>query len=133
MRSFVAVDDCGTVINPIITEGQVHGGIAQGVGHALFEGVAFDEHGNLVTGNWTSYRIPAISDVLPIDSVRTETPTPNNPLGVKGVGEAGATGSTPAVANAVMDALTRLGLDEDDISMPYTPVKVWTAMRSVPT
>jgi carbon-monoxide dehydrogenase large subunit len=129
VRTYVAVDDCGPVINPIITEGQVHGGIAQGVGHALFEGVAFDEKGNLVTGNWTSYRIPAISDVLPIDSARTETPTPNNPLGVKGVGEAGATGSTPAVANAVMDALVRLGVDEDDISMPYTPVKVWSAIR----
>ncbi|MDH3247670.1 MAG: xanthine dehydrogenase family protein molybdopterin-binding subunit [Acidimicrobiia bacterium] len=131
VRSFIAVDDCGRVINPIITEGQVHGGIAQGVGHALFEGVLFDDNGNLMTGNLTSYRIPAISDVLPIESVRTETPTPNNPLGVKGVGEAGATGSTPAVANAVMDALARLGVDEDDISMPYTPAKVWSAMRRV--
>ena len=129
VRSFVAVDDCGRVINPIITEGQVHGGIAQGVAHTLFEGVSYDDSGTLLTGNWTSYRIPAISDVLPIVSVRTETPTPNNPLGVKGVGEAGATGSTPAVANAVMDALARLGVDEDDISMPYTPVKVWSAIR----
>jgi carbon-monoxide dehydrogenase large subunit len=131
IRSYVAVDDCGRVINPVITEGQVHGGIAQGVAHALFEGVRHDASGNLVTANWSTYRIPALTDLVPIDAVRTETPTPNNPLGLKGVGEAGATGSTPAVANAVMDALTRAGVDEDTIGMPYTPDKVWAALQEV--
>ena len=131
IRSYVAVDDCGRVINPVITEGQVHGGICQGVAHALFEGVRHDASGNLVTANWSTYRIPALTDLLPIDAVRTETPTPNNPLGLKGVGEVGATGSTPAVANAVMDALTRAGVDEDAIGMPYTPDKVWAALQEV--
>lgn len=129
IRKYVAVDDCGRVINPVITEGQVHGGVAQGVGHALFEEVRYDEAGNLTTGNWASYRIPAISDVLFIDAVRTETPSPNNPLGVKGIGEAGATGSTPAVANAVIDALSQIGIDEEELTMPYTPDKVWAAIN----
>jgi carbon-monoxide dehydrogenase large subunit len=125
---FVAVDDCGTVINPIITEGQVHGGVMQGVSHALREAVRYDEHGTLLTANWTTYAIPSISQAMEIDSVRTETPSPNNPLGLKGVGEAGTTGSTPAVANAVFDALSRLGIDEADLPMPYTPDRVWLAV-----
>jgi aerobic carbon-monoxide dehydrogenase large subunit len=131
VRAYVAVDDCGRVINPVITEGQVHGGIGQGAAHALFEGVRHDASGNLLTANWSTYRIPGISDLLPIDAVRTETPTPNNPLGIKGVGEAGATGSTPAVANAVIDALSRAGVDDDAIGMSFTPDKVWAALQGV--
>jgi carbon-monoxide dehydrogenase large subunit len=126
---YVAVDDCGTVINPIITEGQVHGGVLQGVSHALREEVVYDDGGSLATGNWATYQIPSFGQRVEVDAVRTETPSPNNLLGVKGIGEAGATGSTPAIANAVADALAPLGVEESDLPMPYTPSKVWTAVQ----
>ncbi|MDH4117611.1 MAG: xanthine dehydrogenase family protein molybdopterin-binding subunit [Acidimicrobiia bacterium] len=127
---YVSLDDIGTVINPIITEGQIIAGVSHGLTHALFEEVRFDESGSLLTGNWTTYRIPAISDAFDFDIARTETPTPLNPLGMKGVGEPGTTGATPAVANAVMDAMARFGITDADLPMPYTPHKVWAVLRS---
>lgn len=127
---YVSIDDIGRVINPIITEGQIIAGVAHGVTHALFEEARFDDDGNLLTANWASYRIPAISDVVDVEVARTETPTPLNPLGVKGVGEPGTTGSTPAVANAVLDAVSRFGITDEDLPMPYTPDRVWAALEA---
>ena len=129
IERFVAVDDIGTVINPIITEGQIHAGVAHGATHALFEEVVYDENGVLLTGNWATYHMPTISETIHVDAFRTETPSPFNLLGVKGVGEPGTTGATPAVANAVFDALARFGITDEDLPMPYTPDKVWAALR----
>ena len=119
---FVTVDDCGKVINPLLVQGQVHGGIAQGIGQALWEGAVYDESGNLVTGNLMEYAVPR-ADLLPsYETHRTETPTPVNALGVKGIGEAATIGSTPAVVNAVVDALSHLGVTH--IDTPLTPEKI---------
>ncbi len=128
LRSYVAVDDVGRVVNPQIVEGQVHGGIAQGVGQALFEEAVYDEDGNLVTGSLIDYHIPSAADLPHFTTDRTETPAPGNPLGVKGVGEAGTIASTPAVVNAVVDALRHLGVD--DVPMPASPQNVWSAIRT---
>ena len=122
----VTVDDAGTIANPMIVEGQVHGGIAQGVAQALFEEVAFDEDGNNLTGTLVSYAMPSAGDLPMFETQRTETPTPRNPLGAKGIGEAGTIGSTPAVWNAVIDALSHLGVSHVD--MPATPQRVWRAI-----
>ena len=120
---FVSVDDYGKVINPLLVAGQVHGGLAQGIGQALWEGAVYDEGGNLVTGNLMEYAVPR-ADFLPsYESYRTETPTPLNALGVKGIGEAATIGSTPAVVNAVVDALSHLGVKHVDT--PLTPEKIW--------
>ncbi|HEX6025929.1 MAG TPA: xanthine dehydrogenase family protein molybdopterin-binding subunit [Solirubrobacter sp.] len=124
----VTVDDAGTITNPLLVEGQVHGGIAQGVAQALFEEIAYDEDGNNVTGSLASYAIPSAGDLPTFETVRTQTPTPRNPLGAKGIGEAGAIGSTPAVWNAVIDALSHLGVK--NIDMPATPQRVWEAISS---
>lgn len=126
---YVAVDDCGRVINPAIVEGQLHGGILQGVSQALREVVRYDESGFLLTGNFSSYPIPDVAMAVPVTSVRTETPSPLNPLGLKGVGESGVTGATPAVANAVYDALADRGIGEETLTMPFTPDRVWTALN----
>ncbi len=124
---YVAVDDVGRAINPMIVDGQIHGGIAQGVAQALWEGAIYDESGQLVTGSLMDYAVPK-ADFFPMFEMgRTETPTPVNPLGVKGVGETGAIASTPAVVNAVMDALAPLGIKHLD--MPLTPERVWRAMN----
>lgn len=128
---YVSVDDCGTVINPAIVEGQLHGAILQGISHALWEGVRYDDDGQLLNGNLVSYPIPTIAMSVPIISLRTETPSPLNPLGLKGVGESGITGATPAVANAVFDALAHVGIDENALSMPFTPDRVWDALAGV--
>jgi carbon-monoxide dehydrogenase large subunit len=125
----VTVDDCGRVINPMLVEGQIHGGTLQGLAQARFEEVRFDELGGLLTGTFASYSIPSIGQAPIPESFRTETPSPNNPNGVKGVGELGATGATPALANAVYDALAPLGIAEDDLPMPFTPDRVWEAIR----
>ena len=127
-RRYVAVDDCGNVINPMLVEGQVHGGIAQGVGQALFEGVVYDESGQLVTGSLMDYAVPKAAMIPTLELDGTVTPTPVNPLGVKGVGEAGTIGSTPAVVNAVIDALRPLGVKT--IDMPLWPEKVWKAIQA---
>jgi aerobic carbon-monoxide dehydrogenase large subunit len=125
----IAVDDCGRVINPLLVEGQVHGGVAQGVGQALFEQVRYDEDGQPLTASLLDYAIPSAAQVPRVESRRLETPSPANPLGVKGMGESGTIGVTPAVVNAVMDALAPLGVRHLD--MPLTPEKVWTAIRGV--
>ena len=128
IRKYVAVDDVGTVINPLIVEGQVHGGLAQGIAQALYEEAVHDADGNLVTGTMVDYLIPAAPDLPDFITDRTETPATSNPLGVKGVGEAGTIASTPAVVGAVVDAIRHLGVT--DIRMPCTPERVWRAIHS---
>jgi aerobic carbon-monoxide dehydrogenase large subunit len=123
---YVAVDDCGTVINPMIVDGQLHGGIAQGLAQALYEGAVYDDEGQLLTGNLTTYLLPTAADLPMFETERTVTPSPHNPMGVKGVGEGGTIGSTPAVANAVMDALRPLGIH--NLDMPLTPWRIWEAI-----
>jgi carbon-monoxide dehydrogenase large subunit len=125
-QRYVAIDDCGNVINPMIVDGQVHGGIAQGAAQALWEGAVYDEDGNLVTGSMMSYVVPKAEYLPSFETGNTVTPTPVNPLGVKGVGETGTIASTPTVYNAVMDALAPLGVKKVD--MPLTPERVWRAM-----
>jgi carbon-monoxide dehydrogenase large subunit len=127
---YVAVDDCGRVINPMLVEGQVQGGIAQGIGQALYEEVVFDENGQLLTGSLMDYVVPKAEQLPRYFCDRTETPTNVNPLGVKGVGEAGTIGATPAVVNAVMDALAPFGVRHLD--MPLKPEKIWRILQSEP-
>jgi aerobic carbon-monoxide dehydrogenase large subunit len=124
----IAVDDCGTVLNPLLVEGQVHGGIAQGAAQALFEHIVYDELGNPVNASLMSYGVPSAAELPPFETIRIETPTPLNPLGAKGIGESATIGSTPAVQNAVVDALSHLGVDH--IDMPLTPERVWRAIRA---
>ncbi len=123
----VAVDDCGTVLNPLLVEGQQHGGIASGVGQALYEEVRFDSDGNPITSNFADYGMPTAAELPMFDARSTETPSPLNPLGAKGIGEAATIGSTPAVQNAVIDALAHLGVRHLD--MPCTSERVWVAIR----
>lgn len=120
---YVAVDDCGKVINPLLVDGQIHGGVAQGIGQALLEEVVYDEEGQILTGSLMDYALPKAEDLPRLELSRTETPTAVNPLGVKGVGEAGTVGSTPAVVNAVIDALAPFGVTH--IDMPLKPEKLW--------
>jgi carbon-monoxide dehydrogenase large subunit len=127
IRIYVAVDDVGVVVNPLIVEGQVHGGIAQGVAQALYEEAAYDSSGNLVTASLADYLIPSAADLPSFTTARTATPSTLNPLGVKGVGEAGTIASTPAVVNAVIDALRSFGVS--DVPMPCTPERVWRAIK----
>ena len=124
---YVAVDDCGKIINPLIVAGQIHGGIAQGIGQALYEQMVYDENGQILTGEFTDYAMPRAHHIPFIESLHTETPSPVNPLGVKGVGEAGAIGAPPAIVNSVVDALSHLGIRHLD--MPLTPEKVWSAIQ----
>jgi carbon-monoxide dehydrogenase large subunit len=127
IERFVAVDDFGKVINPMIVEGQVHGGVAQGIGQALLEHAVYDpESGQLLTGSFMDYTMPRADDLPNYQLGLTETPCPNNPLGVKGCGEAGAIAAPAAVMNAVTDAL---GVKEFD--MPATPLRVWQAIHHV--
>ncbi|WP_375486494.1 xanthine dehydrogenase family protein molybdopterin-binding subunit [uncultured Jatrophihabitans sp.] len=126
IRKYVCVDDIGTAVNPLIVEGQVHGGLAQGISQALFEEVVYDDDGNLTTGTFVDYTLPSAADLPSFTTDRTETPSTTNPLGVKGVGEAGTIASTPAVVNAIVDALRPFGVD--DIQMPATPERVWRAV-----
>ena len=123
IKKYVAVDDCGKVINPMIVDGQVQGGIAQGLGQALLEEVVYDEDGQLVTGSLMDYAVARAEDVPTLEFDRTETPSPVNPMGVKGVGEAGTIGSTPSIVNAVVDALAPFGVTH--IDMPLKPEKIW--------
>jgi carbon-monoxide dehydrogenase large subunit len=124
---YSAVDDCGIQINPMIVEGQLHGGIVQAIGQALFEGAVYDANGQLLTGSMLDYHVPTAADVPSVDLDHTVTPSPVNPLGVKGIGEAGTIGATPAVVNAVVDALSPLGVTHLD--MPLTPERLWRAIR----
>jgi aerobic carbon-monoxide dehydrogenase large subunit len=127
IRKYVAVDDVGKVINPIIVEGQVHGGLAQGIAQALYEEALYDADGNLTTGTLVDYYVPTAADLPRFTTDRTETPATSNPLGVKGVGEAGTIASTPAVVNAVVDALRPRGVV--DVPMPCSPEHVWRALQ----
>ncbi|KPV40763.1 xanthine dehydrogenase family protein molybdopterin-binding subunit [Alicyclobacillus ferrooxydans] len=124
---YVAVDDCGRVINPMVAEGQVHGGIVQGIGQALWEGAVYDEQAQLLTGTFMDYAMPKARFFKEFETAFTETPAPQNPLGVKGIGETGTIASTPTVVNAVMDALRPFGVK--DINMPLTPERVWNAIE----
>jgi carbon-monoxide dehydrogenase large subunit len=123
----IAVDDCGTVLNPLLVEGQQHGGVAAGVSQALFEQVIYDADGNPLTGNFMDYGIPSSAEFPSFEVHSTETPTPLNPLGAKGIGEASTIGSTPAVQNAVIDALAHLGVRH--IDLPCTSERVWRTIR----
>jgi len=123
----IAVDDCGTVLAPLLVEGQQHGGIAAGVGQALFEEVCFDDDGNPITSNLAEYAIPSAAELPSFEVHSTETPTPLNPLGAKGIGEAATIGATPAVQNAVIDAVAHLGVRH--IDLPCTPERVWKTIR----
>ena len=128
IKRYVAVDDVGNVVNPLIVDGQIHGGIVQGMAQALFEGAHYDDNGELITGTMSEYAVPKASMVPWFELDRTVTPSPVNPMGVKGAGEAGTIASTPAVANAVIDAISHLGISHVD--MPMTPERVWRAIAS---
>jgi aerobic carbon-monoxide dehydrogenase large subunit len=125
---YVAVDDVGRVINPMIVDGMVHGGIAQGIGQALYEYAAYDDGGQLQSGSMMDYALPRADDLVTYETDRTTTPSPVNPMGVKGAGETGTIASTAAVANAVLDALAPLGITHLD--MPFTPARIWAAIQS---
>jgi carbon-monoxide dehydrogenase large subunit len=124
----VAVDDCGRVLNPLLVEGQVHGGLGQGIAQALYEEVRYDESGTPLTASFATYLFPSAAELPWFETVRTETPTPLNPLGAKGIGESATIGSTPAVQNAVVDALAHLGVGHLDL--PLSPERVWSALRT---
>ncbi|MEA2285549.1 MAG: aerobic carbon-monoxide dehydrogenase large subunit [Solirubrobacteraceae bacterium] len=124
---YVAVDDCGPAINPLLIDGQVHGGVAQALGQALYEQVVYDESGQLITGTFVDYALPTAAEIPSFETDRTETPSPTNTLGVKGVGEAGTIAGTATVTNAVLDALRPLGIDF--INMPLTPMRIWQAIQ----
>jgi aerobic carbon-monoxide dehydrogenase large subunit len=127
IKRYIAVDDCGNIINPLLVDGQVHGGVVQGLGQALYEQAVYDDDGQLITGELMDYCIPKASMIPWIESSHTTTPSPVNPLGVKGVGEAGTIGCSPAVVNSVVDALSHLGVRH--IDMPMTPEKLWNLVH----
>jgi carbon-monoxide dehydrogenase large subunit len=123
----IAVDDCGRILNPLLVTGQQHGGIAQGMAQALWEQFVYDEDGNPLTSTLADYAMPSAAEFPSFEAANTETPTPLNPLGAKGIGESGTIGSMPAVQNAVVDALSHLGVRHVD--MPCTPERVWAAIQ----
>ena len=127
MRKYVACDDIGTIINPLIVAGQVHGGLVQGIAQALWEEAVFDDNGTLVSGSFVDYLLPTAADTISFDIDHTTSPSTTNSLGTKGVGEAGTIASTPAVVNAVVDAIRHFGVT--DIQMPCTPERVWKAVN----
>jgi carbon-monoxide dehydrogenase large subunit len=124
---YIAVDDCGPAINPLLIDGQVHGGAVHAIGQALYEQVVYDEDGQLVTGTFVDYALPSAVESPHFETDRTETPSPTNSLGVKGVGEAATIACSPAIVNAVVDALRPLGITY--INMPLTPMRVWGAIQ----
>ena len=128
MRSYVCVDDIGNVVNPLIVDGQVHGGLVQGIAQALWEEAVYDDQGTLVSGSFVDYTLPTSADTISFEVDHTTTPSTTNSLGTKGVGEAGCIASTPAVVNAVVDAVRHLGVN--DITMPCTPERVWKAIHA---
>ena len=125
---YIAVDDCGNQVNPLIVEGQVHGGIAQGVAQALWEEAVYDDEGNLKNPSFLDYLVPSAAELPSFTLDHTTTPSPTNPMGAKGIGEAGTIASTPAVMNAIADALSPYGIT--DIVMPATPERVWQAIQA---
>ncbi|MGE5828096.1 MAG: molybdopterin cofactor-binding domain-containing protein, partial [Micromonosporaceae bacterium] len=130
VRRFIAVDDCGTRINPMIVEGQIHGGLADGVGMALMQVMAFDEHGNHLGSTFMDYLLPTSLECPSWELGETVTPSPHHPIGAKGVGESATVGSPAAVVNAVIDALAPFGVGHVD--MPLTPANVWSAIQGRP-
>ena len=134
LRRLVACDDAGTLINPLIAEGQVQGGIAQGAAQVLLEEMAYDADGNPLANNLVDYSAISAPDLPSFELVPMETPTPLNPLGAKGIGESGTVGAGPAILNAICDAVAHLGIDHVD--MPATPQRIWRALsqagRSAP-
>jgi aerobic carbon-monoxide dehydrogenase large subunit len=128
LKRYVAVDDVGKVVNPLVVDGQIHGGVTQGIAQALFEEAVYDDDGNLLSGTLVDYLVPAAPDLPSFTTDRTETPSTTNPLGVKGVGETGTIASTPAIVNAVVDALRPLGVN--DVPMPCSPMHVWQAINA---
>ena len=127
LKRYVALDDCGPQINPVIVEGQVHGGVVQGIGQALWEEAVYDDQGQLVSGSMLDYALPRADQLPEIEVLSTVTPSPHHPLGVKGIGEAGTIASTVTVYNAVLDALRPLGVKT--LEMPFTPERVWRAIQ----
>ena len=127
MRKYVCVDDVGNIINPLIVSGQVHGGLVQGIAQALWEEAVYDESGTLVSGSFVDYLLPTAADTISFEVDHTTSPATTHSLGVKGVGEAGTIASTPAVVNAVVDAVRQFGVT--DIQMPCTPERVWRAIH----
>jgi carbon-monoxide dehydrogenase large subunit len=127
MLRHIAVDDCGKILNPMLVTGQQHGGIAQGAAQALYEVVEYDDAGNPITSNLMDYAIPSAAELPSFESSNTETPSPRNPLGAKGIGESGTIGSTPAIHNAVIDAVSHLGIRH--IDMPLSSQTVWNAIQ----
>ena len=123
MRRFVAIDDCGNIINPMIVEGQIHGGLTMGLAPALYEEISYDEIGNIQGGSFIDYLVPTAVETPKWEIGNTATPSPHHPLGAKGVGESATVGAPAAIANAVVDALWHLGVRHVDI--PITPAKVW--------
>jgi carbon-monoxide dehydrogenase large subunit len=128
LQRLVACDDAGVILNPLLVDGQVHGGLAQGAAQALFEQVVYDADGNPLTTTFADYSIPSAAELPSFERVPMETPTPVNPLGAKGIGESGTIGATPAVQNAVVDALAHLGVRHLDL--PLTPERVWQAITA---
>ena len=126
---YSVVDDVGTVLNPLLLHGQIHGGVAQGIGQILLEDIRYDDTGQLLTGSFMDYAMPRASDLCAIETSSNPVPTKTNPLGVKGAGEAGCVGALPAVANALVDALSVLGVRH--IEMPATPERIWRAIRQI--
>ena len=127
IRRFVAIDDCGNIINPMVVEGQVEGGLTMGLAPALYEQIVYDENGVCLTGTLADYLLPTAMESPKWETGHTITPSPHHPLGAKGVGESPTVGAPPAIANAVVDALSHLGVRHLDI--PITPEKVWKALR----
>jgi aerobic carbon-monoxide dehydrogenase large subunit len=128
LRKYVCVDDIGNIINPLIVSGQVHGGLVQGIAQALWEEAVYDDAGTLVSGSFVDYLLPTAADTISFDIDHTTSPSTTNSLGTKGVGEAGTIASTPAVVNAVVDAVRHLWVN--DIQMPCTPERVWRAIQA---
>jgi carbon-monoxide dehydrogenase large subunit len=125
---YTTVDDVGIAVNPMLVAGQIHGGVAQGIGQALYEGVAYDAEGQLLTASYQDYCVPRADDIPPITVTLDESaPCKTNPLGAKGCGESGTIGGTPCIANGVIDALAELGIT--NMPTPLTPMKVWQAIR----
>ena len=127
---YIAVDEVGKVMNHLLAEGQVHGGIAQGMGQALMEAIVYDGSGQLLSGSFMDYAMPRAEDLPDLEGDFAEIPSTTNPLGVKGCGEAGATGAPPAIMAAILDALKPYGIEEFD--MPATPERVWQALQKAP-
>ncbi|HWE24337.1 MAG TPA: molybdopterin cofactor-binding domain-containing protein, partial [Myxococcales bacterium] len=127
VRRFVAVDDCGNIINPMIVDGQIHGGLAMGLAPALYEEISYDENGNVQGGSFMDYLLPTAMETPNWETDKTVTPSPHHPFGAKGVGESATVGAPPAIVNAVVDALAHLGVRHVDI--PITPEKVWNILK----